>query len=317
MARIGRRNFLKGAAGAAAAALAVPGLTLRASVDMGAGSVAGEDADRASVMGSEPDRAPVARIQASLRTARKDRLRPRFGLGLASYTFRAFSLEQAIAMTRRLGLERVALKSFHLPLESRPQEIKAAAAAVRAAGLDLYGCGVVYMTTEAEVEQAFSYASEAAMKVIICSPAVGLLSLVERRVRQTDIRAAVHNHGPEDKFYPTPESAYERLKGLDGRMGLCLDIGHAARAGVDPAEAARRFFDRLFDVHIKDVSSATREGQTVEVGRGVIDIPSFIRELVKLDYAGTLAFEYEKDEKDPLPGLAESVGYVRGILAAL
>jgi sugar phosphate isomerase/epimerase len=220
-------------------------------------------------------------------------------------------------MTRRLGLERVALKSFHLPLDSRREEIRTAAAAVRAAGLDLYGCGVVYMTTEAEVEQAFEYASAAAMRMIICSPAAGLLSLVERKVRQTDIRAAIHNHGPEDKIYPTPESAYERIRGLDRRMGLCLDIGHAARAGVDPTEAAGRFFDRLFDVHIKDVSSAAREGQTVEVGRGVIDIPRFVRELVKLGYAGTLAFEYEKDEKDPLPGLAESVGYVRGVLAAI
>lgn len=285
MARTRRRGFLKGAA-----ALAASALTLRAS---------------------------AAGFQTGLRTAEKGCSRPRFGLGLASYTFRAFSLEQAIAMTRRLGLGRVALKSFHLPLESREHEIKTAAAAVRASGLDLYGCGVVYMATEAEVEQAFDYASAARMRMVICSPSPGLLSLVERKVRQTDIRAAIHNHGPEDKVYPTPESAYERLKGFDRRMGLCLDIGHAARAGIDPAEAARRLFDRLFDVHIKDVSSAARDGQTVEVGRGVIDIPRFIRELVRLEYSGTLAFEYEKDEKDPLPGLAESVGYVRGVLAAL
>ena len=282
MAGIKRRDFIKNAAFGGAAALAIPG-------------------------GSFP-----------LRGSAEGRSTPtRIPLGLASYTLRAFDLDQTIAMTNRVALKKIVLKSMHLPLESSPSEITAAAEKVRSDGLDLYGCGVVYMTTEAEVEQAFKYAGTAAMKMIIGVPNPELLGLVERKVKQTDIRVAVHNHGPEDKLYPTPLSAYEKIKGLDNRIGLCIDIGHTMRAGVDPAEAAGKFFDRLLDVHIKDVSSATKEGQTVEIGRGVIDIPKFIRTLIKLNYAGTLAFEYEKDEKDPLPGLAESVGFVRGVLAAV
>jgi len=78
-----------------------------------------------------------------------------------------------------------------------------------------------------------------------------------------------------------------------------------------------RFADRLLDVHIKDVSAAKPRGRTVEIGRGVIDIPKFVRTLLKIRYSGVVSFEYEKDENDPLPGLAESVGYVRGVLAAL
>lgn len=112
-----------------------------------------------------------------------------------------------------------------------------------------------------------------------------------------------------------PADAYHRIKNLDRRLGLCLDIGHAARAGVDPAEATRKFSDRLLDVHIKDVSAASREGQTVEIGRGVIDIKSFLKAIIAINYCGTLAFEFEKDEKDPLPGVAESVGYVRALLS--
>jgi sugar phosphate isomerase/epimerase len=75
--------------------------------------------------------------------------------------------------------------------------------------------------------------------------------------------------------------------------------------------------DLLFDVHIKDVTSASAAGEPVEIGRGVIDIPGFLRTLVDLNYAGTAAFEYEKDGKNPLSGLAESVGYVREVLAEL
>ena len=250
---------------------------------------------------------------------RSENQKPSFGFyfGLASYTLRAFPLEEAALMTRRLGLERIVLKDVHLPLNSSAAEITAAADVVRAAGLDLYGCGVVYMNNEAELEQAFSYAQTAEMRMIIACPEPGLLPLIELKVKETSLALAIHNHGPGDKFYPTPDAAYEKVKNLDKRIGLCLDIGHAVRSGIDPAKAAAKFSERLLDVHIKDVSSPSKEGQTVEIGRGVIDIPAFLRTLIRLKYTGTLAFEYEKDEKDPLPGLAESVGYVRGTLAAL
>jgi sugar phosphate isomerase/epimerase len=173
------------------------------------------------------------------------------------------------------------------------------------------------MNNESEVNQAFDYAEAAGMKVIIGVPDHDLLPLVDKKVRQYDIKVAIHNHGPTDKVYPTPESAYERIKNLDKRIGLCIDIGHTKRAGVDPSVSAQEFSNRLLDVHIKDVSQATADGGTVEIGRGVIDIPKFLRTLLEINYSGITSFEYEKDADDPLAGVAESVGYVRGALAAI
>jgi inosose dehydratase len=238
-------------------------------------------------------------------------------LGMASYTFREFNLDDNLSMTKRLGLERIALKSFHLPLEATDEEIKVVAEKVRSAGLDLYGCGVVYMQNEDEVNRAFHYAETAKMKVIIGAPNPDLLQMVNKMVNRTDIKLAIHNHGPDDEHYPTPESAYNKIKDLDPRVGLCIDIGHTQRAGVDPSESAQKFSDRLLDVHIKDVTTAAKEGQTVEIGHGVIDIPKFLKTLLELNYEGSVSFEFEKDPDDPLPGVAESVGYVRGVLAAI
>ena len=238
-------------------------------------------------------------------------------LGMASYTFREFNLDDTLIMTKRLGLQRIALKSFHLPLEATDEEIKAVAEKVRKAGLDLYGCGVVYMQNEDEVSRAFHYAETAGMKVIIGAPNPNLLQMVNKLVNKTDVKLAIHNHGPDDEHYPTPESAYMRIKNLDPRVGLCIDIGHTQRSGVDPSESARKFSDRLLDVHIKDVTAAEKEGQTVEIGHGVIDIPKFLKTLLELNYEGSVSFEFEKDPDDPLPGVAESVGYVRGVLAAI
>jgi len=241
----------------------------------------------------------------------------RLKLGLASYTLRKFGLDETLAMTARLGLKYICFKSFHLPLDSTPAQIQAVVAKVKQAGLILYGGGVISMKKEDEVHNAFDYAKAASMEVIIGVPAPELLPLVNKKVQEYDIKVAIHNHGPTDKLYPTPASAYERIKDLDRRIGLCDDIGHTIRAGSDPVMSIERFADRLLDVHIKDVSEATAKGENIEVGRGVIDIPKIIRVLLKIDYKGIVAFEYEKDPEDPFVGLAESVGYVRGVLAAV
>jgi sugar phosphate isomerase/epimerase len=238
-------------------------------------------------------------------------------LGMASYTLREFNLDDTLAMTKRLGLTKIAFKSFHLPLDASVEEIKAVKAKVEEAGLDLYGGGVIYMKSEEEVKNAFAYAQAAGMRVIIGVPNHNLLDLVEEKVKETGIILAIHNHGPGDKVYPSPESAYEKLKGRDERMGLCIDIGHTQRIGLDPAKDFVKFKDRVFDIHIKDVTASTAEGNTTIVGRGVIDIPGFLKTLVKHKYDGIVSLEYEAEGKDPLAGCAESIGYTRGVLAML
>jgi sugar phosphate isomerase/epimerase len=243
--------------------------------------------------------------------------KPPFQLGLASYTTRKFTFEETLAMSKRVGLDRICLKSFHLPLDASPEEIAKAAEKVEAAGMVLYGGGVITMKNEAEVNQAFEYAAAAGMTTIVGVPMPDVLPLVNEKVKQYDMIVAIHNHGPGDKTYATPESIIDRIQGLDKRIGLCIDIGHTLRIGADPIRDAERFADRLLDVHIKDVTAPTAAGYTLEIGRGVIDIPAFLRTLLKINYFRVVSFEYEKDADDPLPGLAESVGYVRGVLAAI
>ena len=238
-------------------------------------------------------------------------------LGIASYTFREFSLEDTLKMTNKVGMSYIALKSMHLPLDYTNDEILSVKSEVEKAGIKLYGAGVVYMKSEEEVENAFRYAKAAGMKTIIGVPNHDLLDLVENKVKATDIQVAIHNHGPGDDLYPSPESIIEKIKNRDKRIGMCMDIGHTQRIGLDPAKEALKYFDRLLDVHLKDVDKSTPEGDTVEIGRGVIDIQAFLKVLLENHYSGVASFEYEKDGKDPLAGLAESIGYVNGVLSLL
>ncbi|MGD9328268.1 MAG: sugar phosphate isomerase/epimerase [Cyclobacteriaceae bacterium] len=238
-------------------------------------------------------------------------------LGIASYTFREFSLEDTIRMTNKVDIDNIALKSMHLPLEKTDDEIRDVKNKIEKAGIKLYGAGVIYMKNEDEVENAFRYAKAAGMKTIIGVPNHDLLDLVEKKVKETDIQVAIHNHGPGDDLYPSPESIIEKVGNRDKRIGMCMDIGHTQRIGLDPASEALKYFDRLLDVHLKDVDKSTPEGDTVEIGRGIIDIKSFLQVLLENQYSGIASFEYEKDGEDPLAGLAESIGYVKGVLSLL
>lgn len=238
-------------------------------------------------------------------------------LGLASYTLREFSLDETIAMTLRVGLKHICLKSMHLPMDSTTAQIETAAEKVRNAGLDLYGAGVIYMKTPESVDQAFAYARDAGMRVIVGVPNHELLPQVEERVKETDILLAIHNHGPGDDLYRSPDDVWEKIKDLDRRIGLCIDIGHVVRIKEDPIEKIEKYADRLYDMHFKDVDLAEEKGSSQEVGRGIIDIPGVMKALQKVRYGGIMALEYEKEGKDPMPGVAESVGYARGILRML
>ena len=240
-----------------------------------------------------------------------------FKLGIASYSLRGFSLEDALAMSNRLGIDRIALKDFHLPMDATDKEIADAIQTSKEAGIDVYGGGVIYMKTPKEVDRAFEYAEKAGMEMIIGVPTHELLPYVEEKVMEYDIKLAIHNHGPGDKLYPSAASAYLLIKDMDPRMGLCIDIGHTKRINRDPSQELHDFFDRVFDIHIKDVTKAAHDGSTCEIGRGVIDIPRFLQDVINSGYTGTLALEFEKDGDDPLAGMAESFGYIRGVLKTL
>ncbi len=239
-----------------------------------------------------------------------------FHVGLASYTLRNFDLDHAIAMTQRVGLDRICLKSMHLPLDAKPAALAAAVDKVKRAGLTLYGGGVISMKNEREVAQAFDYAKTAGLSTITAAPVPEVLPHVDEHVKKYDIIVAIHNHGPGDRHFPTPQSVYDAVKSLDRRVGLCIDIGHTVRIGADLLASVRTCGDRLFDLHIKDVTAATPQGKGTPLGRGVIDIPGLVRALIEVNFKGVAAFEYEEQPDDPLPGLAESVGYFKGVLAA-
>lgn len=244
-----------------------------------------------------------------------DKTKNTFTIGMAGYTFLRFDVEKTIEIVKRVGVNKLSLKDFHMPMNSTQEQINAVLAKFKSAGINVYTVGVIYMKTKESVDQAFEYAKMAGVKMIVGAPNYELLPYVEEKIKSYDFKLAIHNHGPDNPLFPNAADIWDHIKDLDSRIGICIDIGHTTRDGQDPSVDILKYKSRIYDVHIKDVDKASKDGKTVEIGRGIIDIPKVVATLRKIKYSGSCSLEFEKDMTDPLAGIAESIGYFKGVMA--
>lgn len=241
-----------------------------------------------------------------------------FKAGIASYTFRKMSLDNTIIAMQKLDLKYISIKDFHLSLKSTTAERQTTVKKLSDAGIIPLSCGNITMdNTEASVRQAFEYAKDCGIPTIVCSPHPDSMPLLDKMVKEFDIKLAIHNHGPEDKRFPSPYDVWKAALNYDKRIGLCIDVGHTARAKVDPAEAIVKCKERLYDLHFKDIDTTEPKGSTIQAGRGVLDLSSILQALLKIRYTYLLSVEYERSPDDPFAEVAETIGYSKGLLAGL
>jgi sugar phosphate isomerase/epimerase len=239
-------------------------------------------------------------------------------IGVASYTLRGMKIDACIAAIQRVGIQYVSIKDMHLPLKSTLEERKAGIRKFKDAGITPLSCGVIGLQNdEANCRAAFEYARDIEVPVIVCDPDPDAFPILDKLVKEFDIKLAIHNHGPEAKRFKSPYEALAKAEKFDERIGLCIDVGHTARMKIDPAEAIRKCAPRLYDCHLKDIAEISDKNNAAEMGRGILDIRSMFQALLDIKFKYHAGFEYEKDGKDPVPGLAESVGYSRGVVSCL
>jgi sugar phosphate isomerase/epimerase len=242
-----------------------------------------------------------------------------FKLGVTTWSLQDFRTPLAIQMIKQMQTPYVSVKEFHLPYRSSPEELIAGRKQFEKAGLQIIGGGNIPLTKndEADMRKYFFYARTCGMPMIICAPTHQNIKLLERLVKEYDIKAAIHNHGPMDRNFPTPQSILDVVGSLDPRIGLCLDVGHTAASGVDIVQAIADAGPRLLDMHIKDMKVALDERTGCAVGEGVLPIIGIFRQLRKTGYKGCVNLEYEFEYDAPLTGMLKSFAYMRGALTAL
>ena len=258
-------------------------------------------------------RTSFAEMQLREETGRPSPIR----LGMASYTFREFSRAQVIGFMQQLHLSALNAKDAkdHLPMD--PAEEAEALAAYAAADIHLHAVGAVYFAKDEDddIRSKFEYAKRAGVKVIVAGdPAPATLPRIEKFVREYDIRFAIHNHGPEDKVWPSPLDVLKVVGSMDPRMGCCIDVGHCVRAGTDVVDAIHQAGPRLFNMHMKDLTNFTDKESQVAVGEGKLPVREIFQALIQTNYQGFVDLEYEVHGDDPMPGVISSIAYMRGVL---
>ncbi len=237
-------------------------------------------------------------------------------LAVATYSLRKFSRSAAIDICRQLGVKYVNVKAFHMPYYLSADDLKAARMEFEKAGLEIVAGGNISLRSDdtSELEPYFKYAVAAGMPVMVCAPTHSNLGAIEKLAIKYDRKMAIHNHGPEDKFYPAPSDVIKRVKDMDPRMGLCVDVGHTVRTGADILEEIDGAWDRIYDFHVKDLTDFTSKESRVDVGDGKMPIAAIFKMLKERKYQGVVGLEYEVVADHPQLGMAKSFSYMRGVL---
>ena len=236
-----------------------------------------------------------------------------FKIGVAGYTYRSYDIDQTLAFLQSMEVKYLSVKDWWLPLDSTKEQMDAFKAKCREYGVNPYILGPIYMRSEADVDRAFAYAERYGADVFIGVPTYELTDYMIKKVKETGIKVAIHTHGPDGQPFPNIQTVVEIYKDPSLGIGCCMDLGHSVRMGEDIVKDIKKYKDWIYDIHIKDESAASKAGQTWEMGRGVMDFRPIVKVLRQIKYKGVVSLEFEKNGNNPHPGVAESIGYLRGV----
>ena len=238
-------------------------------------------------------------------------------IGVAGYSYRSFDIDQTLKFLKSMDIKYFSVKDWWLPLDASKEQMDAFKAKCAEYGVEGYILGPIYMRDKESVDKTFAYAQRYGAKMFIGVPNYELIDYVIAKVKETGIKVAIHTHGPDGAAFPDVRTIVEMVKDPSLGVGCCMDLGHTFRMGWDVAADIIAYKDWIYDIHIKDETEPSKKGQTWEMGRGQMDIPAIVKALKDIDYQGVLSLEFEKNGKDPHPGIAESIGYLRGVIDAL
>ena len=239
-------------------------------------------------------------------------------IAIQSWCYRAFKpLDAFLPQLKAAGVTATELCGVHADF-GKPETAAAVAAECRAAGLGIVAIGVEYLTGTDADRPRFEWCRAAGVRHMSISAkpqaldddAAGL-KLIDRLAEEFDLQLGIHNHGGYD-WLGNPTMLEYVLGKVGPRIGLHLDTAWAIDAKQNPVEMAEKFAGRLVGVHVKDFTySPARQPSDVIIGTGSLDLPKFTAVLNGMSFAGPLVIEYEGDENDPVPALAECVKRLR------
>ncbi len=240
-------------------------------------------------------------------------------LGLQLYSLRKFSLDAALKHAKDLGFEQVEFYSGMFPLNSSDEKIAEVVGKVKELGLTISAHGVNAFSKDFEANRrVFEFAKKVGLKTITAGPTPESMDNLNDLVKEFNIRIAIHNHGPKDRFNKVAD-LLRAIEGRDERIGACADLGHYIRSGEKPVEVIRSLKGRLFGVHLKDFATMEDKAKGVLLGQGHLQCDAVFDAMVQAKFPadGALSLEYEENEDNPIEDIRQCVATAKKALASL
>jgi sugar phosphate isomerase/epimerase len=250
-----------------------------------------------------------------------------FYAGCQAYSFRMFSTMEAIEKTAEAGGKTIEFypgqvfspenKDQKWDHNSSPEQRTAIKAKLAQHGLTAVGYGVVRLgADEAANRKIFEFCKDMGIGVIVSEPDATAMDLIEKLVKEFDIKMAIHNHPrrPLDRgyLYWDPNYVLSLVKDRDPRLGSCADIGHWVRSGLKPVECMQILKGRIFDSHLKDLNEfGNPKAHDLPFGTGKSGIAEVLAEFDAQGYTGTMHCEYEHNWENNVAEIAQSLKFVR------
>jgi sugar phosphate isomerase/epimerase len=253
-----------------------------------------------------------------------------FFIGCQAYTFKSFSVFEAIEKTAQAGGKVIEFfpgqklspndpntKWDHNASAETIQKVKDKLAEYKVKAVNYGVVGVP--KDEAQARKLFEFAKTMGLRAIT-TESVDAIDTIEKLVKEYDIMVGFHNHPkrPNDAKYRMwdPNYVLSVIKDRDPRIGSCADTGHWLRSDLNPVDCLRILKGHIISSHLKDLNQKGPGAHDVPYGTGVADIPAILQELKDQGFKGNASLEYEYHWETSLPEVAQCVGFVRGYGAA-
>ena len=235
-----------------------------------------------------------------------------FILGVQSYTFRNFDLEQALKRTKELGLHYGEFYQKHCPLTNKPEQAQAFLKICKEYDITPVAWGVQGFGKDHDAnKKIFEFAKLLNLKNLSADPTMDSFDSLDKLCEEYKIAIAIHPHGPGSRWTQA-DQIMKAVKDHNPLIGTCLDTGHLirmAQVGVklDVAEEVRKMGARNFGMHLKDHDNKRKTDVVYGKDGGVLDVPAILKALREVKFKGTISIEYEANPNDPSPDVKQCV----------
>jgi len=248
-------------------------------------------------------------------------------MAVHSYTFKNFSIYDAIDKTAAVGVKHMSIsgsvnlteagkiKTIPTPTISE-KDYADILARMKEKGIypKFVNMGVVKpVADEAESRKLFAAAKKLGIDVLVAEPEThgkmeelpGVMDVVEKLAKEYNIKVAIHNHPGPQNFYWKPETVLAAVQGRSPLLGSCADVGHWVRSGLDPVECLKKLEGRIICLHFKDLNEKGAKGHDVPWGTGISNAKAMMTELKRQKFHGAFCVEYEYNWDNSAPEIAE------------